>query len=249
MKMNNKKTILISGGDGELARAILKHNKKFKILAPKKQDLNILCLKQLSEYLEDNKPDIFLHAAAFTRPMLYHQKYPQKSIETNIIGTSNIVMECIKHKIKLVYISTDYVYPGLKGNYKEEDALNPYVGNRDGINKYAWSKLGGECAVRIYENSLIIRLCMSKKPFPHNQAPSDVIKSYIYSDKAAEIILKATHLKGILNVGGIRQSIYHFALKDNPEIREISRHDIKDTLIAPDTSMDLTKLKKLIKEN
>ena len=47
------------------------------------------------------------------------------------------------------------VYPGLKGNYNEEDALNPFIGNRDGINKYAWSKLGGECAVRIYDNSLI----------------------------------------------------------------------------------------------
>lgn len=247
--MNNKKKILISGGDGELAKAILKYNTQFKILAPNKDDLNILKPEELSAYLNQIKPDIFLHAAAFTRPMNLHQEYPQKSIETNIIGTANIVMECMKNKIKLIYISTDYVYPGITGKYKEEDDLNPFAGKRDGIYKYAWSKLGGECAVRIYDNSLILRLCMSHKPFPHDRAPSDVFKSYIYSDQAAEIILKVLHLKGILNVGGERQSIYHFARKDNPQIKEISRYDIQDVFIAPDTSMDLTKLKKILKDN
>ena len=49
---------------------------------------------------------------------------------------------------RLIYMSTDYVYPGTTGNYKEEDPLLP-------INDYAWTKLGGECAVQLYNNSLI----------------------------------------------------------------------------------------------
>ena len=45
---------------------------------------------------------------------------PIETLQTNIIGTANISALCIKHDIKLIYISTDYVYPGIKGNYKED---------------------------------------------------------------------------------------------------------------------------------
>ena len=45
-----------------------------------------------------------------------------------------------------------------KGIIKKDDALKPW-------NNYSWSKLGGECAVQMYKNSLIIRLCMTEKPF------------------------------------------------------------------------------------
>ena len=43
----------------------------------------------------------------------------------NIIGTANIVRACTKLKIKLIYFSTNYVYPCKKGNYKETDPLMP----------------------------------------------------------------------------------------------------------------------------
>jgi len=244
--MKNRK-IIISGGDGGLAKEVIRANKFFDILAPSKSLLNIIDRENLSQYLEENKPDIFLHAAAFTRPMHSHAVFPEKSIETNILGTSNVVLECMKKNIKLIYISTDYVYPGINGDYNEDDALRPFEGNNDGYTKYGWSKLGGECAVKIYDNSLIIRLCMSNKPFPHDQAPNDVIKSYINSDEAAKIILKILDQFGVINLGGISQSIYDFASGENPNIKEISKKSIKDVLIAPNTSMDITKLKKILK--
>ena len=180
--------------------------------------------------------------------MRLHNLLPNKSIETNIIGTSNVVIECMKKNIKLIYISTDYVYPGLDGNYDENSPLSPYEGNKDGIYKYGWSKLGGECAVKIYDNSLIIRLCMSSKPFPHDKAPKDVIKSYIYSDDAANIILKILHKKGVINVGGNAKSIYDFAKEKNPNIKEITRNSINDVKIAPNTSMNISKLKKILNQ-
>ena len=62
-----------------------------------------------------------------------------------------------KKNIKLIYFSTNYVYPGKRGNYKEEDPLLP-------VNNYAWSKLGGEAAVQMYSNSLILRVSMTEKP-------------------------------------------------------------------------------------
>ena len=44
-----------------------------------------------------------------------------KSITLNIIGTSNIVIACKNLSVKLIYFSTNYVYPGKKGNYSESD--------------------------------------------------------------------------------------------------------------------------------
>jgi dTDP-4-dehydrorhamnose reductase len=73
--------------------------------------------------------------------MVKHIESPDASIKNNIIGTSNVVLACIEYNIKLIYISTDYVYPCTEGNYSEEDPLLP-------VNEYAWSKLGGECAVK-----------------------------------------------------------------------------------------------------
>ena len=53
--------------------------------------------------------------------MKIHDKNISKSIDLNIIGTCNIVKTAEKFKIKVIYLSTSYVYPGTKGNYTEED--------------------------------------------------------------------------------------------------------------------------------
>ena len=74
--------------------------------------------------------------------MKLHNENIEKSIKINIIGTSNLVLECEKLNIKIIYFSTNYVYPGKKGNYKETSPLLP-------VNNYAWSKMGGECAVQM----------------------------------------------------------------------------------------------------
>jgi dTDP-4-dehydrorhamnose reductase len=87
-----------------------------------------------------------------------HEKNINKSISKNIIGTCNVVKICSQEKIKLIYFSTNYVYAGTKGNYLENDPVLP-------INNYALSKFGGECAVQMYNNSLILRICMCEKPF------------------------------------------------------------------------------------
>ena len=146
--------------------------------------------------------------------MNIHDKNISKSIDLNIIGTCNLVKEAEKKKIKLIYLSTNYVYPGLKGNYKENDALKPW-------NNYSWSKLGGECAVQMYRNSLIIRLCMTEKPFLHKKAYANVKSNFIFQEDAAQLILKIINQKGIINLGGPSQTVYNFAKKYNKRIKNI----------------------------
>ena len=236
----------MSGGSGNLASHIIKANKKYLIHHPPRASMDVSQYNEVEEWIDLVKPDVFLHSGAFTRPMNKHQKYPIESINANIIGTSNVTMACIKRGVKLVYISTDYVYPGTKGDYKETDALSPFEGNNDGVTKYGWSKLGGECAVRIYDNSLIIRASICNYPFPHPQAATDIRKSLMFDIDAAPIILDLLDETGVINLGGDARSVYDFVINRNPSISKISSKEILDVRIAPDTSMDITKMKKIL---
>ncbi len=240
--------IIISGGNGKLAQKIIEAAKNYEVIAPDKEQMNVYDLTQVEQFISNNKPDVFIHAAAYTKPMSKHEKHPDESIRSNVIGTSNVTLACMKHNVKLVYISTDYVYPGIDGNYSETDSLSPYMERPDGIAKYGWSKLGGECSVRIYDNSLILRVCICDYPFPHNQALTDVKKSMMYNFEAAEIIVKLLDQKGVINIGGKSQTVYDFASKDNPNIKKVRKQDIKDVYIAPDTSMDTSKMRRIIND-
>ena len=227
--------ILVTGSNGRFGK-ILKNLNVKKFIFKNKQQLNILSSKSISNNLKRYKPSHILHLAGLSRPMIIHEKDIIKSINLNIVGTCNLVKEVSKLGIKMIYLSTSYVYPGKKGNYKEEDAVKPW-------NNYSWSKLGGECAVQMYKNSLIIRMCMTEKPFIHKKAYVNVKTNFIYQEDAAKIILKLINKKGIINVGGPSQSVYNFAKKYNKKIKKTySKGEFPKRI-----DMNLKKLKKLIK--
>ena len=120
------KRVLVSGGDGRFASK-LKESKDFDVLTPPKSVMNVQDFEEVDYLIDMAKPDYFIHAAALTRPMSLHEEDPHASVATNIVGTSNVVMACMKHGVKLIYISTDYVYPGDRGNYSEDDPLLPFT--------------------------------------------------------------------------------------------------------------------------
>ena len=139
-----KKKIVITGGSGRFGEIIKRDfdRSKYNIFFPNKMHLNILNINSIKKYLRLKKPNYLIHLAGLSRPMDLHEKNINKSIDLNIIGTANITKICSDLKIKLIYISTSYVYPGEKGNYKETDPIKP-------INNYGLSKMGGEAAVRM----------------------------------------------------------------------------------------------------
>jgi dTDP-4-dehydrorhamnose reductase len=241
--------VLISGSRGKLATHLVEQSKEteYSVMSLDRKTMDITERRSLATALDEHKPDIFIHAAAYTRPMNKHQKNANISLETNVVGTANVVLECMSRGIKLVYISTDYVYPGAKGKYSEDEPLSPYIGNNDGVTKYGWSKLGGECAVRMYDGSLILRVCMCNYPFPHAKAAIDIKKSLMYDYEAARVVLQLLGEKGTINVGGPSQSVYDFARQTNPKIDKLNRKDIGDVLIAPDTSMNTSKMKSILR--
>jgi dTDP-4-dehydrorhamnose reductase len=241
--------VLVSGSRGKLATHLVEQGweTEYFVMSMDRESMDITERSSIGRALDKHKPDIFIHAAAYTRPMSKHQENADISLETNIIGTTNVVLECMSRGIKLVYISTDYVYPGVKGTHSEDEPLSPYAGNNDGVTKYGWSKLGGECAVKMYDGSLILRVCMCNYPFPHAKAAIDIKKSLMYDYEAAAIVLQLLGEEGTINVGGPSQSVYDFVKQTNPKIDKLSRKDIGDVLIAPDTSMNTSKMKSILR--
>ena len=232
----NKSKIIITGGDGRFATILKESKLNLNFIFPSKNQLDILKISSIKNFVKKHKPKYLIHCAALSRPMDIHDKFISKSIDINIIGTANVVKVCSEFNIKLIYFSTGYVYPGIKGNYKETDSLLP-------INNYAWSKLGGECAVTMYKNSLILRIIMCEKPFLHKKAFHDIETNFIYHEDVIKILPKILNKIGIINIGGKIQSVYKFAKISNKNIKKMSGKKI----FPPKPSMNISKLKKIIK--
>jgi dTDP-4-dehydrorhamnose reductase len=235
--MNLKYKIVITGGHGRFGLILQKKYKSNKLFYPSKSQLNILSAKSIENYLKKTKPKILIHLAALSRPMKIHDNNISRSIDLNIIGTANIVKVCSKLRVKLIYFSTNYIYQGKKGNYKETDPLLP-------VNNYAWSKLGGESSVQMYKNSLILRVCMTEEPFIHKKAFSNIKTNFIFHKEVASILFKILNLKGILNIGGKIQSPFSFGKKYNKNLKKILAK--KNFPLNP--SMNISKLKKVLKK-
>lgn len=227
--------ILITGYSGTLTSELSKDITR-SICCTDRRLLNLTwCPNKIKKSLKKFKPDIIIHCAALTRPMSEHDENPIKSIQTNIVATAAIAEYCIESECKLVYISTDYVYPG---HYKDSDAPFDEESGLNPVNSYAWSKLGGECSVKLVPNHLIIRTAFTATPFPHEKAFDDMIKSYIYVDELATKIWKAIDcgLTGIYNIGGKSRTVLQYARETKPDIQKMSRLDVAE-VTAIDCSM------------
>ncbi len=235
-----QKKIIMTGGNGRFAKVFKKLKSSKNIFFPSKKTLNLTNIDSIKKYVKKIKPSYLIHCAALSRPMDIHEKNIEDSISRNIIGTCNIVKVCNQEKIKLIYFSTNYVYAGTKGNYSEDDPVLP-------INNYALSKLGGECAVQMYKNSLILRICMSEKPFIHKKAFNDVETNFMYHEDFAKNLLKLIDKKGIINVGGRKQIVFNFAKKTNPKVKPVSAKKMLGKKFPLKQSMNINKYLKIIK--
>ena len=113
--------------------------------------LDISDHSNVKKIIEDIKPEIVINAAAFTDVDLSDLNR-KIAWEVNSIGSFNLSDICQKNKIKLVTVTTDYIFSGLNSPYLESDIPNP-------IGFYGFSKLAGERVIlNVCENSIVIRL-------------------------------------------------------------------------------------------
>lgn len=224
--------ILLTGGSGLLGTELKKLDPG--ILAPSHDELDICDAERVREHIAETDPDLVIHAAAETDNRRIEAD-PAASLETNVIGTANIAKACLGRRTRLVYLSTDYVYRGDRGNYSETDEVLP-------ANLYAWTKLAGEAAVRAVPNHLIIRTSFGSAKFDYPAAFTDKWASKEYVDLIAPQIYDAATgaLTGVVNIGGPRRTLFDYARARNPDVAEMRLVDAP-TAIPADTSLDLSR--------
>lgn len=221
---------LLTGGSGLLGSELQKLSPD--MLAPSRAELDITDHNAVSAYIASHDPELVIHAAAITNNRDVEND-PSEALRVNIKGTANIALACLNRKTRLVYLSTDYVYKGDRGNYAETDEVLP-------CNLYAWTKLAGEAAVMAVPNHLIIRTSFGASRFDYDAAFTDKWSSKDYLDVIAAQILEAARspLTGLLNIGSKRRSLYDYARLRNPAVKAITRND--STYKSPaDTSLNL----------
>jgi len=213
------------------------HKLDAEFISPSRHELDISDADAVASFVEQQNPDIILHAAAITNNRDIEAN-PREALNVNITGTVNLAVACLGNKIRLVYLSTDYVYPGEGGDYSEGDGLGP-------TNLYAWTKLAGEAAVRAVPNHLIIRTSFGSSMFDYPAAFTDKWASKEYVDVIAPEILDValSSLTGVLNIGGPRRSIYEYAALRSPDIEAIERSESEHESPA-DTSLNLSRWQK-----
>ena len=220
--------------------------------------LDLTNFSMVEDFILKKKPDIIINTAAIT---------DVDKCETEKDIAYKVNAEVVKHIVRaarvieayFIQISTDYVFDGQKGLYKEKDLPNP-------INYYGLTKLLGDTYALSYDDSLVIRTSgiFRNKGFPiyvyktlKENKEVNAFKGYyspISARKLAEAINEMIQYRktGIINIAGERISRYELALKIKEKfnldgiIKEVD--NVKSWIAKRpfDSSLDISKAKKLL---
>jgi len=229
----HKKKLLVTGASGLLGSKIVELSKNdyevtplhnTRPLHPNSLKLDITNTNEVSNLFHKLKPNILIHTASETNVDKCETE-KEHAWKTNVEGTHEIALACSKSRTKLIYISTDYVFDGKKGNYNEKDKPNP-------INYYGVTKLEGENKVTSQcQNYAILRTSVlyGWHPWKQNFATwvinmlkqnkeitvvEDHYNTPTLADNLAQIVIESVqkNLQGLYHASGNEKiSRYEFA--------------------------------------
>jgi dTDP-4-dehydrorhamnose reductase len=173
------------------------------------------------------KPDLVIHAAAYSR-VRFCEQAPTAAWETNTWVTTTLCEICLKQKARLIFLSSDMVFDGVKGAFSESDRPNP-------INFYGWTKLAAEKRVAdLGDLAVIARTNLtygqaSRGGTSFSQEVIETIRAgkpyYLFADQHRSFIsvqnladclweLAAGEFSGVIHLGGTESTDrYSFGLK------------------------------------
>ena len=254
-KKMNKKKIIVTGGSGDLGRALIpklvsdgfncisisKKSSRNKLVKNVKCD--ITNFRKLNLVINKFKPDIIIHLAGLTGNIACETN-PKKAFLTNVFGTLNILKSSIKLKPKIIFISTGEIYGKTKNKVNENALPKP-------VNIYGITKMLSENLILNYSTdyktpAVILRFSycydenftkrgfssMFKKAISGEKIQifgGDQILDLLHFDDAVHAILKSiTYNKTeIFNIGsGKSQSLISIINK----LKKIMNNDVNYTL-------------------
>ncbi len=148
-----KRKILVTGCRGQLGTELMEYlGRRCAVVGVDVHDCDVREYRQVLACLGSTKPDVVVHAAAFT-DVDGCETNANTAESINRYGTENVARACAAIGARLVYYSTDYVFDGTKGTpYVESDPPNPRT-------VYGKSKRGGEDAVTsLLDDFAILRI-------------------------------------------------------------------------------------------
>ena len=267
-----KLKFLVTGSAGLIGRQVVKDlsetHEVFSCYNKSKPEhgniikMDLLNHEMISNVMSEKKPDVVIHLGAMTAVDLCDAQQ-DNALKINSQATEILAKECSKINSFMVYVSTDYVFNGNSGLYKENDATNP-------LGFYGKSKLLGEKSIQNFSSNWCIArtstpfgLHPTKKSFPiwvienlQKQKQIDVLTdqftspTYVPSLSRMLIEISERHLTGIIHVAGASKiSRYEMASLvsdklglDGKLLREISINDIKWEAQRPkDSSLNVSK--------
>jgi len=264
--------IFVTGAEGQLGSEICRISKhdNFGTYLENYEALNNTTYVQLDitnrmlvfETIKKIKPEWIIHCAALTNVDLCEVQR-DATWSVNVEGTRNIADASKAAGAKVLYVSTDYVFDGKKGMYKEDDKPNP-------LNYYGKTKLEGEKIVQSLKDSIVVRSSvMFSRDKPNfllwvlNKLKegeigivTDQINSPTLNTELAECILKLIEMDvtGVYHTAGDeRISRFDFARKiaeafgfDKSMIKPIKTEQLNQIARRPvDASLDISKVKSL----
>jgi UDP-glucose 4-epimerase len=242
--------ILITGSEGligkELVTRLLNSNHKLICVDLKKKNQvknknifflkkDLLKKKELLNSLKSKKIDLVIHLAAFLG-VKKSERFEIECLETNIMGTRNLLDICKKLKIKrIIFSSSSEVYGNLyKRPMKEEDSLSP-------VSAYGISKVCCETYIKAYAKKKIIHYNIVRffNIYGNNQKKDFVISKF------AKLIAKNREIK-IFGSGNQIRSYCH--VKDAVEgLIKIIKKGKKNTIYNIGNNLEPVNLKTLVK--
>jgi len=226
-------------GDGLLGSELVKQT-AWPFLSRKKDQFDITQSHSFDQFfLASGKPkyDVLVNCIAYTNT---YSENKELHWNVNYKAVADLTDFCNRWKIKLVHISTDFVYTNSKHPSAETDV--PVHGK----NWYSYTKLLADAYLELKSsNFLVIRTSHKSTPFPYPKAWSDQLGSVDYVDQISSLIIQLVKngASGIFNVGTEAKSIYDLALKTNPGVLPAN----KPEHVPENTSLDVTKLTQFLK--
>lgn len=218
--MKNK--ILLLGGSGKLGKELKTELNKLNInyISPSHLKCDIQNYEDISRLINSESPNIIIHSAGLINTEKCETD-KQDCLDINVIGTYNIIKCCRLHNIRLVFISSEYVFSGEEDEYTPYSPINPK-------NIYGLSKGCGELMTKTLDNYLIIRSpFIRSKSFPYECAFQDQFTSrqYVHNITSNIINNSISDKQGILHIVGKFQSVYDLAKETNINVKPISTPD------------------------
>lgn len=232
--------ILLTGGSGRLGtelRALLPD-----VVAPPRSELDVTDPASVRRALERLEPAVVVHAAAYT-DVAGAEREREACWRVNVAGTRNVALAARDTGAGLVHVSTDYVFWGDAGGYREDDPVGPVR------NHYALSKLVAEELARTHGGALVLRTSFRPRAWPYDTAFDDVYTSQDYVDVIAPMLARAIARRrdiphDTLHVATERKSVFELARRRRPDVARGSKASAGVDL-PDDISLDTTRWREL----